>query len=405
MTSSVGPSAIADEMSNASRMRTRQTLVYCAGSSWDGVPGTDHHMARELSLYAPVLYVNPAQPAMTARRHRRHPLRASASLESITPNLSCLTPIVLPGMTRAGVRVTTGPLVRRAISQAVRTLRCEVSSIVVATVDDLLTAVPADRRVFYGTDDYVSGADLFGVSRAALCRSEERQLEKATDVVAVSEGLLRRWSSSAARTHLLPNGCDADHYKAVERTPPPGEIRLQGPVAGFVGHLNARIDLGLLEAVADRGVSVLMVGPVDHRFRSERFERLVSRDNVQWVGLRPYAALPSYMRVIDVGLTPYADTAFNRESFPLKTLEYLAAGRAAVTTDLPASRWLDTTHIQRADGAREFVEATLAALAVPKSAAVVAQRRDVAERHSWASRAAGMAAVLGWSGDIRADDA
>ena len=60
---------------------------------------------------------------------------------------------------------------------------------------------------------------------------------------------------------------------------------------------------------------------------------------------RQFQELPSYLRVIDVGLTPYSQSDFNRASFPLKTLEYLAAGRPVVASDLPANRWLDTSHV------------------------------------------------------------
>jgi len=56
---------------------------------------------------------------------------------------------------------------------------------------------------------------------------------------------------------------------------------------------------------------------------------------VRWVGPQPYGALPGYLRLMDVGVVPYRDSAFNRGSFPLKTLEYLAAGRGVVATD----RW------------------------------------------------------------------
>jgi teichuronic acid biosynthesis glycosyltransferase TuaH len=352
-------------------------------------------MACALSRYVPVLYVDPARPALAASRRDRSPL--GLTLGVVAPNVSRLSPVVLPGMTRAGIRLTTAPLVRHGIRRAVRALACDVSGIVVATVDDLLQALPVKKRVFYGTDDYVSGADLLGVPVERLLRAEARQLELATDVVAVSDQLLQRWSPSANRVHLLPNGCDVRHYREVDEVPPPVDVHLRSPIAGFVGHVNARIDLSLLEAVANRGVSLLMVGPVDPKFRTDRFNRLVSRDNVQWVGPRPFAALPSYLRLMHVGLTPYVDSAFNRGSFPLKTLEYLAAGRGVVSTDLPASRWLGTDLIHRAMGPREFAEATEAALAAPRGQALMAKRKAVAEQHSWAGRAAGMAAVLGLS--------
>ncbi len=78
-----------------------------------------------------------------------------------------------------------------------------------------------------------------------------------------------------------------------------------------------------------------------------------------WVGRRAFEELPAYLRLMNVGLTPYTDTPFNRASFPLKTLEYLAAGLPVVSTDLPATRWLNTDLVRIADSQSDFVSAVL----------------------------------------------
>jgi teichuronic acid biosynthesis glycosyltransferase TuaH len=137
-----------------------------------------------------------------------------------------------------------------------------------------------------------------------------------------------------------------------------------------------------------------MVGPAVPGYLTERFDALCRRPNVQWVGAKPFGALPAYLRLIDVGITPYADTAFNRASFPLKTLEYLAAGRAVVATPLPANDWLETDLITVAAGPAAFGAAVAAQLAVPRSAEMAQHRRAFARRHSWSHRAANLAGLL-----------
>ena len=82
----------------------------------------------------------------------------------------------------------------------------------------------------------------------------------------------------------------------------------------MVGQLSARIDLRYLEAIAGADVSLLLVGPRQPGFEPERVARLLARDNVQWVGPKPFESLPSYLRMIDVGLTPYALSDFNRRA-------------------------------------------------------------------------------------------
>ena len=159
------------------------------------------------------------------------------------------------------------------------------------------------------------------------------------------------------RAAHLPNGCDASYFADVDESDAAADVDLEGPVAGFVGHINSRTDLGLLEAVADAGVSLLLVGPKDPSFEPARFDRLVERRNVAYVGSRPFEQLPSYLKLIDVGLVPYGLTEFNRYSFPMKTLEYLAAGRPVVATSLPAMQWLDTDLVSLADNPEAFAPA------------------------------------------------
>jgi teichuronic acid biosynthesis glycosyltransferase TuaH len=90
---------------------------------------------------------------------------------------------------------------------------------------------------------------------------------------------------------------------------------------------------------------------------------------------------------MDVGLVPYRDSQFNRGSFPLKTLEYLEAGRAVVATDLPAIRSLGTDLICIAT-ATSFAEQVDRLLALPRTAAMLERRQEFAAQHSWANRAA-----------------
>ena len=165
-------------------------------------------------------------------------------------------------------------------------------------------------------------------------------------------------------------------------------------MTGLIGHINARIDLHLLEAIADRGRSLLLVGPKDPGFEPERFGALVRRPNVCWVGPKPFELLPGYLRLLDVGLVPYRDSAFNRGSFPLKTLDYLAAGRGVVATDLPSIRWLATDLVTVASGPGAFADAVDRSLEQIKSPALMARRRALAAQHGWADRAAELHAAI-----------
>jgi glycosyltransferase involved in cell wall biosynthesis len=223
---------------------------------------------------------------------------------------------------------------------------------------------------------------------------EQRVAAKADVVVAANPLVGERWREFGSVSHLIPYGVDAEAYNAVEDCEWPQDVKLARPIAGFVGHINDRIDLALLEEVAGRGRSLLLVGPRSRTSESSRWDALIARPNVAWVGPRPFAALPPYLGAIDVGLLPYGDSAFNRGSFPLKTLEYLAAGKPVVATDLPAIRWLNTSLVTTASAAKDFADATDVWLNRPRSAGEVLSRRAFASQHGWMQRAENMLKII-----------
>ena len=126
---------------------------------------------------------------------------------------------------------------------------------------------------------------------------------------------------------------------------PAADVALEAPIALLMGTLNERLDLAILEAVAGTGISLLIVGPQSPRFASSAFDALVGVPGVQWVGAKDFRELPAYVAHASVGLVPYTHSKFNEGSFPLKTLEYLAAGIPVVATDLPAIRWLGSPDV------------------------------------------------------------
>lgn len=86
-------------------------------------------------------------------------------------------------------------------------------------------------------------------------------------------------------------------------------------------------------------------------------------------------------------IVPCGDSAFNRASFSLKTLEYLAAGKAVVATDRPAIGWLQTDLIAVASEPGPFAHQVDRLLDQPRTPALMAHRRAFTAEHSRARRA------------------
>jgi teichuronic acid biosynthesis glycosyltransferase TuaH len=387
-------------------------LVWIAPTPWDGIPGTDWRMATEMTRHAPVLWVDPPLSVITPDRlSGRVTGGIVPSLSEPAPGITRLTTVALPGLTRPGVRATTAPLLRAQISWALRRLRARPSAVVSGYLEDVLGRWGPVVNVLYCTDDHVAGAGLMGLSADRL-RSQERLALARADVVAVvSPTLADHWSALGADPVLIPNGCsDSDPW-------PPGKAAPTGlprPVLGLVGQLSERIDLDILTALSDAGFALLLVGPRDPRWEPRRFAELTGRPGVHYTGRVPAASVPAYLAAIDVGITPYTASDFNQASFPLKTLEYLAAGRPVVSTDLPGARWLlddlatagldpvtsegPAEIMTLASTPAEFVTAVRRMVPGPSGEQEQARReqcRAFASRHSWARRADALAAVIG----------
>lgn len=354
--------------------------VWYAGVRWDSVRGTDQNLAAQLARSVELDYVEPPLSVL------RGPLRAPGSLvgDSLGGQVLRHRTLAIPGARFAIVRRSNTQLVRRSVR---RLLRSRPTHALVSTCLDPILDL-ADRptvRVLVGTDDYVAGAELMDLPTGQLVAQERVALRDADVITAVSAGLAARWERLAdAPVRLLPNGVDAALYADVPaRRQPEGAE----PTAILIGNITERLDIELLEAIPEAGMRLLLVGPHRPSFQPSRFTSLVGHPLVAWAGPVSFDQLPGWLARADVGITPYTHSEFNAASYPLKTLEYLAAGLPAVSTSLPAVSALGTDLVTTADAPRDFVAAIRQAASRSRDPEEIRARQDLARANSWASRA------------------
>jgi len=370
-------------------------VVLCAGNNWDDGKLADQHLAQHLSGHLPLLYVDPPISHLTPLNHpdladsvRRPRLRL------LTPRLARFTPI-MPPRGETLIPSVAHALVRRSLTRAVARLGGRVNAVVAAAPAWPVFGTCGERlRVFWAQDDYAGGAELMGLDPQRVLRGELAAAASADLIVASSAHVRDAWVARGYAPTLIPFGCDAGRFAQAGHLPQPDDIRLDVPVAGFVGHINERIDIRLLEATVDCGMSLLLVGPLDPKFEPSRMAALLARPNVCWVGEKPFEDLPPYLGALDVGLVPYTRSQFNMGSFPLKTLEYLSAGLRVVSTDLPATRWLATDLVAIESSPAGFVEAARRAVGMPRATGEILRRQRFAAAHDWSCRAADWAQAL-----------
>jgi glycosyltransferase involved in cell wall biosynthesis len=359
------------------------TIVYLPGVPWHAVQGTDHQLAVELARHHPVLWVDPPQSVWVNLRRRVRPAPPS----EVHPGITRLTVTVPPGVTRPVVRELAAAQVVWAARRHIIETHTAPLAWICSSTEPLL---PAPRqgtapRVYLATDDFVAAAPLWRMSARYLSAAREKNLARADIVLAVTQSLADVLRRDERPPIVFPNGCDLHRFDRIEEVAPASDVVLSRPIAGVVGQFNERTDLAMLSAVRERGVSLLLVGP--RSFASPdadaAFAGFVEKDGVQWVDRVQSEKVIDYLRCLAVGLTPYADSTFNRRSFPLKTLEYLAAGISVVTTDVAPLTGVDRRFVHAVSTPAAFAEAVADAL-VPVDREEV--RRSVAS-FDWACRA------------------
>ena len=227
-------------------------IVLCATTQYDGMPMGDWHLARELARLAPVLYVDPPMSRLTPlRRPEAASAVARPRLTMLGPRFARLTPVVQPGPSRPGlVHLSTG-LTRQYLRRATAALGGEVRAVISGWPLYPVHGSCRERvSVYWAKDDFVGGAALFGQSARLLAVRERRVAAAADLVVAANPLVAQTWQRRGLDPVLIPFGADTAAYELVDDAPPPAGLHLPAPVAGFVGRLNSRTDLALLEAIA-----------------------------------------------------------------------------------------------------------------------------------------------------------
>lgn len=183
--------------------------------------------------------------------------------------------------------------------------------------------------VYYCVDEF---SEWPGADRSALLRLEAELLGKVDLVVATSEALFDAKSAVHPRVRLLRHGVDWERFRSPTGTAPAALTALPRPVLGFIGLVDARLDVPLVVSLARANpeASFAFVGP-----RQLPPCELDREPNVHFLPPVAYGEVPAVLRAFDVALLPYVENDLTERINPLKLRELLASGLPIVATPLP----------------------------------------------------------------------
>jgi glycosyltransferase involved in cell wall biosynthesis len=168
---------------------------------------------------------------------------------------------------------------------------------------------------------------------ADLLRRERELLAIADVVFAGGPKMWREKKQYNSNCYSFGCGVDSKHFERAndpDTVVPDDVAALPGPIYGYFGVIDERIDYDLLGLLADSNpaASVVMLGPWT-KVDPAMFPR---RSNLHWLGARDYGDLPAYAKAFDVCLMPFALNEATEFINPTKALEYMATGRPVVST-------------------------------------------------------------------------
>lgn len=275
----------------------------------------------------------------------------------VTPRITSMIPTVRPEASRRLALRLVGSALRQAISEIGLT---QPNLIAYWWMFPEICRWPIWSRSHFDVVDRHWGYEYITSPRQALRNLElsvaTRESCRTTTSVSAS---IAADLDSAARGHLgvtpigvVENGVSLDRvngYLAGQSIPRTSKTAI------YVGGWNSRVDVDLLERVVQMRPdwTFTLAG-------GEPTETLRDASNVRSLGPIAYSDAIRQMASHQVGLVPFANSAYNRASNFLKAYDYLAAGLTVLATPLPSMAVLEQKfpqHVLLADTASEWSSA------------------------------------------------
>jgi len=148
---------------------------------------------------------------------------------------------------------------------------------------------------------------------------------------------------------IAPNGVELERFASLPSTPELARQKLNLPSTPTVmctGHLYAGRGAGLFLALAKEIPQAHFVWVGGRPDDIVTWQSRAESDNLTFTGFIPNQDLPLYQSAADILLMPYSRSIMGSSgtadsasvASPMKMFEYMAAGRAIVTADLPVIR-------------------------------------------------------------------
>jgi len=183
-------------------------------------------------------------------------------------------------------------------------------------------------------DDHRAWPGIAEDERQRLTDHYRELLGRADMALANCQPVVDAMRPFAPDIRLVPNGCDDRMPTAAPTSAAFARFAAHpGKTIGFVGNLEKKIDIPLLEKIATRFADC-QLALLGSTHANPEVRRLQAHPNVLMPGIVPYADVGAWLSRFDVGIVPHLDMELTRSMNPLKLYVYLSCGVPVVSTEV-----------------------------------------------------------------------
>lgn len=306
-------------------------------------------------------------------------------------------PPILPFRTNRIVNAINAAIIRRWLGRSARKLGFK--DVIFWNFEPGLPGLGRGVRpalsVFHCVDDF-SAIPYWWHSGDGQMRLEAQCCRESDVVICTGRKLVESRRQYNDNIHFVPEGADVAAFIASASDDvrvPEGMANLPKPVVGYVGVIDFRLDVPLIEYMADQRPqwSFALVGPM--KGDTLDMSKLRSMPNVHFFGRQKLEDVPAFVKGMDVCTIPYVLNDYTHHIFPLKLYEYMAAGKPNVASAMEEMLPYEGDEMAIGRSREDFLAKVEAAWRTDSPEKQNA-RRSAAAHESWDDRVEAISAII-----------
>jgi glycosyltransferase involved in cell wall biosynthesis len=382
------------ELTNMDYGLSGESIVCFAGEDWwYHHPHSKNHILKRFAVQNKVLFVNSISMGLPSMSNPDFFLKVRRKLKSYLKwlrkapeGLWVMTPVNLPFYGSRWARKVNWLLlvVQVRLAMLLAGMSKPVLWIAIPSAADLVGCLGESMLLYQVSDKYDANED--SALSADTIRQFDRKLKQSADVVMFSGRKLFQESKEPNR-FFLEQAVDFEHFSSEAPQCAPEIAAIPRPILGYFGAMDYVMDTDLMAEVS-------RLRPDWHWVMLGLKSNLVqvSAPNIHFLGSKPYADLPTFVKAFDVCVLPWRqDNAFTSYGSAIKVREYLATGKPVVIS--PLYEYLETPGLRIYRSSEEFVSLVENALQ-NDSAEAKRQRQTVVQGNDWNARTKQVAGLI-----------